>query len=62
MSIFSPMMIYCCICKKEFDAINSGVGRKQRVCSMDCFHEYEHREVLSILGKEYTPRKKVSHD
>jgi hypothetical protein len=51
------MIIYCSICKVEFDCRHSGFGREHRLCSRDCWDEFKHREILSILGKPYEPRK-----
>jgi hypothetical protein len=52
--------LYCNVCGKKFLhnfqlAADNPLGGQ--VCSMECVRELNWRKTLSILGKEYSPRK-----
>ncbi len=45
-------LIHCPICKSQFDYMR-GYGRDCRCCGKECHDEFNWRETLAILGKEY---------
>jgi len=51
MPVFSYMIVYCPICRGEFNGMMS-YGRSN-CCSRICHEEWEWRRTVSILGKEY---------
>lgn len=50
----SPCLVFCPICKNEFNW-HQGYGRKDgiRCCNKECYEESELRLALSLLSKEY---------
>jgi hypothetical protein len=56
MSLFSPMHLYCNNCGKAF-VTRAGGEWHTRVCSRSCHRDLKWRETLSILGKDFYPRK-----
>jgi hypothetical protein len=54
MSVFTPCLLHCPVCRSEFNW-HRGYGREIRCCCRECYQEAEWRRVLSILGKPYTP-------
>ena len=55
--LFSYMKVYCPICKSEMDGMRH-YGRDSHCCGKDCHEEWEWRNTLAILGKEYYPDPK----
>jgi len=55
----SKQKTFCNTCGIELFVDIAQIGRFDgRFCSMECLKEFEWRKTLSILGKEYLPRKK----
>lgn len=55
MSLFSKQKTFCNVCGKYlFTDFQNYDGR---VCNKKCSEELNYLKTLSILGKEYTPRK-----
>lgn len=59
--MFSYMKVYCPICRNEMDGMK-GYGRNASCCGKICYEEWEWREVLAILGKEYYPKEKLEKE
>lgn len=57
MSLFSKQIFYCRACGAEM-LISVQAPYRYQVCNDQCWKEFEWRETLSILGKEYYPRNK----
>lgn len=52
---YSKQKWFCQMCGVEqFSALAVALWGG-RVCSKKCWHEFKWREVLCIMGKEYTP-------
>jgi hypothetical protein len=57
--LYSKQKIFCNACGKEFlEEFPRLIGNKFKVCSIDCLHEIEWRDIHSNMGKEYSERKK----
>ena len=57
MPLFSKQIFYCRACGKEM-LVSVQAPYKYQVCDEVCWEEFDWRETLSILGKEYYPRNK----
>lgn len=55
--MFSRNDVRCCICQEGMD-YQQRYGRESCCCSQACWNEFEWRQTLSILGKEYYPDPK----
>jgi hypothetical protein len=57
-SMYSKQVIYCNACgKRMVTEIPKVFGREFKCCSSECIQEMQWRETLSIMGKEYYPKK-----
>lgn len=54
--MFTRCGIRCCVCGTDIDW-HHRYGRDAPCCGKTCFDEFEWRRTLSILGKEYYPRR-----
>ncbi len=55
MSIYSVQKMYCTVCGGQYAwTVNHGYP-KSRTCCKECNEEFNWRETLSIMGKEYYP-------
>lgn len=52
--LFSKQKWFCQICGQE-QSKTIGAPYEARVCSKKCWHEWERRKTLSIMGQEYCP-------
>ena len=50
--MFSKMKVHCPICCVEMDGMK-GYGREAKCCGRECYLEWQWREALAIMGKEY---------
>jgi hypothetical protein len=56
MALFSKQVFYCNACGlKCHQPLPNVIGRKWKVCSLECHREMDWRDVLSTMGKEYYP-------
>lgn len=53
MTIISDQKVFCNTCGKEFKT--NFHMYEGRVCSTECYQEYQWRKTLSVLGKPYMP-------
>lgn len=59
--MWSHQTFYCRACGlKMFTTI--GADYSAQVCSKECWSEFKWRETLSIMGKQYYPRKVENND
>lgn len=54
MSLFTPCVLYCPVCRREFDW-HKGYGREIRCCGKECHDEVAWQRTLSIMGEDYYP-------
>lgn len=58
MSPYSEQEQFCRACGTKFHAQLVSGYASRGCCSKDCFEEYNWRETLSIMGKDYYPQPK----
>jgi hypothetical protein len=59
--MYSKQYIYCNACgQRMFVEIPRVIGRDFKCCCIECLKEIQWRETLSILGKEYEPKKETN--
>lgn len=59
MSFYSKQSWFCNCCGEEqFSELPLIIGAKEKVCSMNCLKEFQWRETLSIMGKDYYKQEK----
>jgi len=57
MALWAVHPMFCTICGKQYDW-HCGYGwSESRTCGKDCHGEWQWRYTLSVMGKEYYPRK-----
>jgi hypothetical protein len=52
---YSAQKWFCQVCGVEQHEPIANASYHARVCGKKCWHEWEWRRVLSVLGKEYYP-------
>lgn len=62
MSMYSKHEMFCTICGQKYLWNANFPFSNSRTCSWDCHREWAWRDVLSIMGKPYEPRKKIGFD
>ena len=55
-SHWSAMPMFCTVCGRKYDWHCGYSWRNSRACSRECHEEWNWRDVLSIMGKPYTPQ------
>jgi len=55
MPLFSKQKVFCNICGTEF--LTNFFEYEGRVCGQECYKELDWRQTLSLMGKEYYPKR-----
>jgi hypothetical protein len=54
--IYAIHEMHCTVCGRKYPWRTNYGFSKTRTCSVMCHREFDWRDVLSIMGKEYYPR------